>query len=507
MDIMVSVLRRPLQSIELLFSRIFSDAWNPWYQLGALSFFFYWIVAISGLYLYIFFDTSIYGAYHSVEQLTHEQWYLGGIMRSLHRYASDAMVISVTLHLLREFTLGRFRRIRWFSWCTGVPLLWLLFASAIGGYWLVWDELALYIAILSSEWLDWLPIFNDPLARNFLSKETLSDRFFSLLSFLHIALPLFLLLGMFIHIKRVTNAKSNPVKGLAVGTFAALMVLSIAKPALSSAPADLSMMPTDIQLDWIILNILPVIDRLGYGPTWGLLTAFSLMLLILPWLPSKEKVVPVQVDPDNCNGCAWCFQDCPYEAIEMKTHDFKIGHRQAVVDSDVCVACGICVGACPSATPFRSVDELITGIDFPDFTLHKLLTQIDNEVAKLEGSPRILLVGCDHAATVEKLNRNNLAAISLCCTAQLPPSFITYYLQQKQLDGIFVTGCGADCFYRQGSEWVEQRFQAERRPHLRASVDRRRVQLSWAGPLELDRLESELNQFEQSLLDPPENAA
>ena len=491
--------RHLLQTIEQPCKKIFSDNWNPWYQLGALAFFFYWIVAISGLYLYIFFDTSIFGAYHSIEQLTHEQWFIGGIMRSLHRYASEAMVITVTLHLLREFSLGRFKHMRWFSWCTGVPLLWLLFASGIGGYWLVWDELAQYIAIVSSEWLDALPIFNNPLARNFLSDNTLSDRFFSLLSFLHIALPLFLLLGMFIHIKRVTNAKSNPAQGLAVGTLAALLVLSLAKPALSSAPANLTTMPTDIQLDWIILNIYPVVDKWGHGPTWSLLFSITTMLLILPWLPSKKRPSVVQVDPENCNGCAWCFQDCPYEAVEMKIHDFKKGHRQAVVNPNLCTGCGICIGACPSATPFRSINELVTGIDFPESTLEKLLIKIDNKVDALSGSPRLLLIGCDHAATSESLAEENIAAVSLCCTAQLPPSFITYYLQEKCIDGIFVTGCGNDCFYRKGSEWVEQRFAEQRRPHLRHSVDRNRVKLSWAGPLEFKKLKTELSAFQQTL--------
>ena len=108
-------------------------------------------------------------------------------MRSLHRYASGAMVVTVTLHLIREFVLGRFRGVRWFSWLSGVPLLWLLFAAGIGGYWLVWDRLAQFIAVATSEWIDWLPMFGDTLARNFLTDRSVSDRLFSLLVYLHIA--------------------------------------------------------------------------------------------------------------------------------------------------------------------------------------------------------------------------------------------------------------------------------------------------------------------------------
>ncbi|MGH6719668.1 MAG: hypothetical protein ACREER_10150, partial [Alphaproteobacteria bacterium] len=65
------------------------ERWNPLAQLGALGFFLFWIVVVSGVYLYVFFDTSVAGAFRSVEALTREQWYAGGVMRSLHRYASD----------------------------------------------------------------------------------------------------------------------------------------------------------------------------------------------------------------------------------------------------------------------------------------------------------------------------------------------------------------------------------------------------------------------------------
>jgi quinol-cytochrome oxidoreductase complex cytochrome b subunit len=99
-------------------------------------------VAVSGIYLFIFFDTGVTQAYESVEYITNVQWYAGGVMRSLHRYASDALVIVVVLHLGREYAMDRMRGRRWFAWITGVPLLWFIYACGITGYWLVWDMLA-----------------------------------------------------------------------------------------------------------------------------------------------------------------------------------------------------------------------------------------------------------------------------------------------------------------------------------------------------------------------------
>ena len=192
---------------------------NPLHWLGALTIFFFWVVLVSGIYVFVLFETSIFGAYHSVEYMTREQWYLGGVMRSLHRYASDAAIITLALHMLTEFASGRYRGARWFSWFTGVPLLWMVFPLGITGYWLVWDQLAQYIALATSELLDVLPIFTDPMARNFLTPDSLSDRFFTLLAFLHlVGIPIFLVFGIWFHLLRLTHPRVNPPLRLALGS-------------------------------------------------------------------------------------------------------------------------------------------------------------------------------------------------------------------------------------------------------------------------------------------------
>ena len=50
--------------------------------------------------------------------------------------------------------------------------------------------------------------------------------------------------------------------------------------------------------------------------------------------------------------------------------------EEAVVDPSLCVSCGICVGACPSSTPFRRRGEVISGIELPDLTLATLRAKV-----------------------------------------------------------------------------------------------------------------------------------
>ncbi|MBL6929018.1 MAG: hydrogenase iron-sulfur subunit [Rhodospirillales bacterium] len=503
-----SPLRLMLERLELLFDKPFGPPWNPMRQLGTLAFFFFWVSAVSGIYVFILFDTSVSGAYPSIEYMTHEQWYLGGVMRSLHRYASDGMVVTMVLHLLREFSLDRYRGVRWYSWFTGVALIWLLMLSGISGYWLVWDQLAQYVAIGSMEWLDWLGIFGEPVANNFLTRGSLDDRFFSLLVFIHIFGPLFLLFAMWIHVLRVNRAKINPPRGLAFGSLAMLVVLSFIHPALSHPPADLGTIPTELGLDWFYMFLYPAFDLLGPGALWALSFGLTLLLFVLPWLPPLRRAKAPEVFLEQCNGCTRCFDDCPYGAVIMQPRsDGRPFLQEAVVNPDLCTACGICVGSCPMSTPFRSDAKLVTGIDLPTLSLDTVYERMTAAIAKARMErnterPGILVVGCDHGANISTVEGDATHAISLPCIGMLPPSFVDFALSDGAADGVMLTGCSdCDCHHRLGIVWTEDRMAGLRDPYLRKRVPRERLHSYWAGPGDLAALEDELQRFRDRLIE------
>lgn len=282
-------LRAGFMAIESLFNRAFGDRLNPFYHLGKISFFLFWVIAVTGLVLYAFFDTSVEGAYPSVESVTHGAWGLGGAIRGLHRYGSDAMVLTMLLHMLRYFAHDRLRGFRAFSWVTGVGLIWLTYASGINGFMLPWDRLAQFITQASFEWLDWLPGFDGRLSRNFILPEHVTNRLFSLLVFMHIGLPLALLLLMWIHVQRVPKAGTQPPRPIAIVLMITLVVLSVALPVTSQGPADLHTMPLSLSLDWFLLPVFPLIQNGQLGLTWGLALGFTLVGAALPWLRLQRK--------------------------------------------------------------------------------------------------------------------------------------------------------------------------------------------------------------------------
>jgi coenzyme F420-reducing hydrogenase delta subunit/ferredoxin len=501
-------LQRLLAHVESAFDLAFGPRANPWRHLGGLSFFLFWIIAATGIYVYAAFDTSVTGAYASVERIARNEWPLGGVARSVHRYASDAFVVIVLLHLGREWVAGHTRGFRWFSWLTGVPLLWLLYASGIGGYWLVWDRLAQFSLIATSEWLDWLPFFGEPLVRNFIAGDNVSDRFFSLLIFLHIGIPLVLLLGMWVHIQRLSRPRTNPPRPIAIGLLAALIALALVVPAMSDAPADLATVPQSFSLDWLYLAIHPLLYASSAGALWALVGGATLFLALLPWLPPIARAPVARVDLANCNGCGRCFADCPYAAVTMQPRtDGKALPRQAVVDADLCASCGICAGACPSSTPFRSAEQLVTGIDMPQQPVGALRDTIEHAIGALRGKTKIVVFGCEAAADLGTSASADTVALTLMCIGMLPPSFVEYALRAGA-DGVLITGCrDGDCEYRFGNRWTEERLAAAREPHLRRSIEKERVDIFWAGPTDGAALVTELRRFRSALAALPARAA
>lgn len=473
---MKRLLRTIFTRVERGFDWAFAEEQNPLYCLGALGWFFFWIAAGTGIYLYLFFDTGISAAYASIEYMTKDQWYLAGVMRSFHRYASDALVVVVVIHILREYSLDRLRGKRFFAWLTGVPLLWFIYACGISGYWLVWDKLAQYIAIATMEWFDTLPFFAEPVANNFLNSTTLGDRFFTLMVFIHIFAPLFMLLLMWVHISRLANAKVNPPRPLMITTSVAMLGLSLLLPAVSQGPADLDVVPASVGLDWFYLAGYPLLDIIPGGNLWLIVIGASAFLAALPWLPPQATEPAAVVDLDNCNGCGRCFDDCPYGAITMAPRsDGKAYDAEVVVNADLCMSCGICAGACPTSTPFRRARPVTPGIELPQHSISRLREQTLAASEQFADGERTLVYACDKAET-ENDTAGGVQVITMPCVGMLPPSFVDYVTSRNLADKVELAGCsGGDCYFRLGVDWTVQRVTGQRDPYLRKRVPRDKV--------------------------------
>lgn len=453
---------------------------NPLKHLGALGGLLLALLVASGAVLYAVLDTSAAGAHASIAALADAPWRLGTALRGLHRYGADAFMLVLALHIAREGLLGRFRHWRRAIWWTGVPLVALAFASAIGGFWLNWDRLGQYSAVATAEWLDALPGLGAPLARNFLDGASLGPRLFTLLLFIHIGVPLLLVFGLWFHVQRLSLARVFPPRALAWRTLAALLALAWLLPVHSPGPADLASQPAALALDWWLLFAHPLVDATSPLAGWALAAlAFGALALVPLWPGRAARPPAAVVHPEHCSGCARCFDDCPYAAIRMVPHPgARPGVQLAQVQADLCASCGICAGACPSSTPFRSSRELVTGIDLPHAPVQQLRRQLRQGLQALQGPARYVVLGCAQGARAA-LQADDVLQLQLVCAGALPPSFIEYALRHGA-DGVLVSGCRAGgCEFRLGQRWTADRLAASRPPGLRRSVPRARLQVAW----------------------------
>lgn len=452
---------------------------DPLPHLGAIASLLFLLLAASGIYLYAHYDTSVAGSWTSLERLSVQQPWLGGLLRSLHRLAAGALVLVSLMHLLREALLGRFRGFRAITWLTGLPLLLLLYVSGIGGMWLPWDRLAQYAASVSAELLDALPLLGSALTRNLLHPEALDDRLFSLLIFVHIGVSMLLLLGLWFHLQRLTRPSLLPPRRVALAVLGSLLLVAALLPVRSLPPANLAHAPGDVALDWLLLHPLPLAEILGPQGLWVLAAGLLLLLALMPLIPSRRvtSAAVAVVDPGNCNGCRRCVDDCPYTAISLEAHPKgKAGRQLAVVDAQRCAACGICAGACPSATPFRRMSELVSGIDLPDQPIAGLRDALAAGMAGAGPAP-LVVYACVCAADPEAASGPGRVVLPLACAAQLPPAFIEYAMRSGAV-GVVVAHCSEHaCEYRLGSQILIDRLAGRRPPQLRASVVRERLHL------------------------------
>lgn len=128
----------------------------PTFRLGLLSALFFTLEILTGIFLMIFYTPAPTYAYaNMIDILTNVPF--GKFMRDLHRLGAEAMVIVVTLHMLRTFITGSYKKPRQFTWFTGVVLLVVTLFLSFSGYLLPWDQLAFWAVTIGTSMADAVP--------------------------------------------------------------------------------------------------------------------------------------------------------------------------------------------------------------------------------------------------------------------------------------------------------------------------------------------------------------
>lgn len=111
------------------------------YYTGGLTFLFFIIQVITGIFLLFYYEPTISDANLSVENLALN--INGGFfIHNLHTWSSSLMILCGMIHFLATFAMKAFEKPREFTWITGILLLGVTFTLGFTGYLLPWNQIA-----------------------------------------------------------------------------------------------------------------------------------------------------------------------------------------------------------------------------------------------------------------------------------------------------------------------------------------------------------------------------
>ena len=461
---------------------------NPFYHTGTIALFLLGVVAVTGFYLFLFFQYGFEASYTAV--LTRiETPILARTIRAVHRYASGALVITTLLHAFRMLFMERFKGPRRLAWITGIVMTFILWLDGITGYALVWDSRAQLINEQFISFLEQLTPYADRYQLYLLQIELNGRSWPFMFGILAIHVLLFLIVAGFfwLHIRHLQRPRWLPELIWMGGAGVVLLLISLIFPSGMLPRFDPTQLPGRVLLDPIYLYYLPLTGTVWANWLWGGMWLATAVFLLLPWAKWRGEQTPavIEILEADCTGCTKCERDCPYAAIEMVPRNDDSGHQLlAVVDPAKCVGCGICVGSCDD---FYAIQ---LGESAPTALKAEVSEQVQAMKLSHPDQPLKLIFTCRRhaahgAAPYLESGANGetaVAVIPLSCTGSVQPTLLPHALEQGA-DEVEIVGCPPyDCNFRFGNMLEEQRVTNERVPRLRRKYDHDPITAVWLPP-------------------------
>lgn len=277
-----------------------------WYYLGGTTLFLIFVQVATGILLMFYYRPTMDGAFESVKFIMTKVEF-GWMIRSVHAWAGNFVILSAFIHLLSTYFLRAYRKPRELTWVTGGLLFFILLAFGFTGYLLPWNTVSFFATKVGTEIAAKVPFVGPLLSQILRGGNEVGDatlvRFFAI----HVSiLPFLLTFLMVVHllmvqiqgmswplsIKKEKQTRSFPffpnfflrdvVVWLAI--FGVMLSLAVYFPMELGVKADPFMpTPTGILPEWYFLSMFQTLKYFPayIGPVEGELLAIAVISLAL----------------------------------------------------------------------------------------------------------------------------------------------------------------------------------------------------------------------------------
>lgn len=135
---------------------------NPFYCFGGLTFLCFLLQVFTGIWLAFYYKPTPEEAYASI-QFIMEEVRFGVVIRSIHHYSANLMILFLMIHMARVYFTGSFKKPRELNWITGVTLFLITLGFGFTGYSLPWDQISYWAAVVGTEIVSSIPVIGDNL--------------------------------------------------------------------------------------------------------------------------------------------------------------------------------------------------------------------------------------------------------------------------------------------------------------------------------------------------------
>ncbi len=155
------------------------------YTLGSATLFLITLQFLTGILLLFYYVPTTDHAWDSIYYMMNEV-YFGRLIRGIHFWSANILVVVIGLHMLRTFFAGAYKAPREMNWVVGVVLIFIVTFLAFTGYALRWDQEGFWAWEVGVKIASYSPFIGDWMILTLLGGDTVGPATLSRVFAIHV---------------------------------------------------------------------------------------------------------------------------------------------------------------------------------------------------------------------------------------------------------------------------------------------------------------------------------